>query len=78
MKETIEEAAAKYAYRELKCGTDKVTMFECINDFIAGTKWQEENNKHIIKILESVHDVTPEHNIYVRGKIIEAIELLKQ
>lgn len=38
----------------------------------------KETLEEAIKILELVHDVTPEHNVYVRGKIIEAIELLKQ
>ena len=39
---TLEEAAENYADHQLKGISDKTSKFECVNDFIAGAKWQQE------------------------------------
>jgi hypothetical protein len=43
--ETLEEVAEKYAEHQLTGIYDKFSKFECINDFIAGAKWQQEQDK---------------------------------
>jgi hypothetical protein len=44
--ETLEEVAEKYAEHQLTGIDDKFSKFECINDFIAGAKWQQEQDKN--------------------------------
>lgn len=41
-REMVEEVAEKYAEHQLKGISDKTSKFECVNDFIAGAKWQTE------------------------------------
>jgi hypothetical protein len=44
--ETLEEVAEKYAEHQLTGIDDKFSKFECINDFISGAKWQQEQDKN--------------------------------
>ena len=44
MKTQLEEAAESYADHQLKGIFDKTSKFECVNDFIAGAKYQAENS----------------------------------
>jgi len=41
-KETLNDAAERYAEHQLTGMSDKTAKFECINDFISGAKWQAE------------------------------------
>jgi hypothetical protein len=55
MKETLEEVAEKYAEHQLTGIDDKFYKFECINDFIAGAKWQQDQlcNSEIIQRIKA-------------------------
>ena len=44
--ETLYEAAEKYAEHQLTGIDDKFSKFECINDFIAGAEFQQQQDKN--------------------------------
>jgi hypothetical protein len=52
--ETLEEVAEKYAEHQLTGIDDKFSKFECINDFTAGVKWQQEQDNTANDILNYI------------------------
>jgi hypothetical protein len=55
--ETLEEVAEKYAEHQLTGIDDKFSKFECINDFIAGAEFQQQQDKKLYSE-EEVLDIT--------------------
>jgi hypothetical protein len=67
--ETLEEVAEKYAEHQLTGIDDKFSKFECINDFIAGAKWQQEQDKNKYSEEEVIDSIKYTIDNFFNGKL---------